>query len=99
MWQAELISLEQETDDKLVQMANASPTPQNVKRLQRLLALQQQRALTANEWQEAAELVAQEDLQTLRKAKALYLLKQRTSCTEQITSAQSMIQSPKETTP
>ncbi len=42
-----------------------------------MLAAQRQRSLSADEQQEAVALVEQEDFVTLRKARALFLLKQR----------------------
>jgi len=45
--------------------------------LRQLLSLQEQCELTQDEHAEAASLVEQEDLVTLRKAKAIFLLKQR----------------------
>jgi hypothetical protein len=61
----------------LIQVAQARMARREEDRLQLLLTLQQQRALTPVEYQEAERLVKQQDLQTLRKAKALYLLKKR----------------------
>ena len=55
---------------------SGTPSPDTT-RLQTLLHLQQQRTLTVAERGEAEQLVAQEDWYTLRKAKALFLLKQR----------------------
>jgi hypothetical protein len=72
-----LSELENMTIDELVQVARFKSSNLDSKRLQSILDLQKQRALTAHEQQEAEQLVAQEDLYTLRKAKALYLLKQR----------------------
>jgi hypothetical protein len=46
-------------------------------RLQGLLALQRERGLNRAEQQEVAALVEREDWYTLRKARALYLLKKR----------------------
>jgi len=69
--------MEKLTIYELIQIVQARlPTPEAA-RLQTLLAAQQQRTLTQSERQEAERLVAQEDLYTLRKAKALFLLKQR----------------------
>lgn len=72
-----LVGLEQLTNAELMQIVKATLPARDGTRLQHLLALQQQRGLTAKEYTEAEQLVKQEDLQTLRKAKALYLLKQR----------------------
>ncbi|MCE7985663.1 MAG: hypothetical protein DYG89_31180 [Caldilinea sp. CFX5] len=76
-WEDEFMALEQASSSKLIQVAKSSMARQDVERLQTLLTLQQQRTLTPKERREAEQLVKQEDLQTLRKAKALYLLKQR----------------------
>lgn len=75
--QSILVGLEQLTNAELMQVVKATLPPRDVTRLQHLLALQQQRGLTTKEYNEAEQLVKQEDLQTLRKAKALSLLKQR----------------------
>lgn len=72
-----LAEMEKLPTNELIQIAQATlPTPA-VTHLQTLLMAQQQRSLTPAERQEAEQLVAQEDLYTLRKAKALFLLKQR----------------------
>ena len=75
--QSALADLEQLTSAELIQVVRAALPPRDVARLQHLLALQQQRVLTTKEYNEAEQLVKQADFQTLRKAKALYLLKQR----------------------
>ncbi len=75
--QSTLVDLERLTNAELIQVVNATLPPRDVARLQHLLVLQQQRGLTTKEYNEAEQLVKQEDFQTLRKAKALYLLKQR----------------------
>ena len=74
---AALAGLEDMTIPQLTQVAYTTTAPDDVDRLRELLNLQEQRELTEPERIEAAELVEQEDLLTLRKAKALYLLKQR----------------------
>lgn len=74
---AALTGLESMSTDQLTQVARSTSAPDDAQRLQEILSLQEQRALTAVERAEAAQLVEQEDLLTLRKAKALYLLKQR----------------------
>jgi len=75
--QSSLAAMEKLPTNELVQIAQATlPTPAAT-RLEALLMAQQQRSLTPAERQEAEQLVAQEDLYTLRKAKALFLLKQR----------------------
>lgn len=76
-WQDDINALAQQSTSNLIQIAQSTIPQSDVERLQTLLALQQQRPLTAKERLEAEQLVQQEDLQTLRKAKALYLLKQR----------------------
>jgi hypothetical protein len=72
-----LSELENMTIDELVQVARFKSSNLDSERLQSILDLQKRQALTADEQREAEQLVAQEDLYTLRKAKALYLLKQR----------------------
>ena len=72
-----LAELEQQTTSALIQVAKSTLPQQERTRLHDLLALQQQRPLTTQEAREAQQLVNREDLQTLRKAKALALLKQR----------------------
>lgn len=75
--EAGLSDLERYTNDELLRIAVARPRSADLQRLQFLLDEQQQRTLSADERREAEQLVALEDLQTLRKAKALFLLKQR----------------------
>ena len=75
--EAVLAGLEAMSTAQLTQIAQAGADPGDTERLRQLLSLQQQRALTQSEQAEAVRLVEQEDLITLRKAKALYLLKQR----------------------
>jgi hypothetical protein len=72
-----LTALENLSNEQLIQIAQASVLPDTSRRLQELLAVQEQRTLTESEQHEAATLVEQEDLLTLQKAKALFLLKQR----------------------
>ena len=74
---AKLPELERLSNDELLQAARATFPPEYVLRLQELLAIQQQRSLSEDEQLEASALVEQEDFLTLRKAKALFLLKQR----------------------
>jgi hypothetical protein len=57
-------------------------SPITARRLQALLNAQHQRMLTAREQEEAATLVEHEDFMTLRRAKALFLLKQRGALAE-----------------
>ena len=83
--QSSLAAMEKLPTNELVQIAQATlPTPAAT-RLQTLLMAQQQRSLTPAERQEAEQLVAQEDLYTLRKAKALFLLKQRHALPRELT--------------
>ena len=72
-----LRGLEDLSDRELNEVARSKTARQEAERLQTLLAWQQQRALTYAEREEANLLVAREELLTLRKAKAIYLLKQR----------------------
>ena len=73
----ELVGLEALSNDELRAVTQTTVSPVRISRLQDLLTVQRQRNLTEDEQQEAAELVEQEDMLTLRKSKALLLLKQR----------------------
>lgn len=64
-------------DADLAEIARSEAPFGERERLRRLLALQQRRDLTASERREAADLVVRQDFVTLRRARALYLLKQR----------------------
>jgi hypothetical protein len=64
-------------DDELLQVDRETLPSEHSNRLRELLAAQRQRALSADEQREAVALVEQEDFVTLRKARALFLLKQR----------------------
>jgi hypothetical protein len=72
-----LAEMETMSTAELVEIARSTSMPSEATHLRELLQLQEQRALTRSESAEAARLVEQEDLLTLRKAKAFYLLKQR----------------------
>lgn len=72
-----IANLETLTDEEVIRIAKSTTPPTVMHRLQELLFLQQQRALTDLEHKEAAFLVEQEDLLTLQKARAIFLLKQR----------------------
>lgn len=72
-----LHGLEAMSDLELIEVVRSKTPHREAGRLQTLLTWQQQRALTYAEREEANQLVAAEDLLTLRKAKAIYLLKQR----------------------
>lgn len=74
---AVLADLEGLSTAQLVEAARSSASPEDTQRLSELLSLQERRELTEAERHEAARLVEQEDLLTLRKAKTIYLLKQR----------------------
>ena len=63
------------SNDELLAVAQTTVSPVYTRRLQALLAVQRQRNLTESEQQEAIKLVEQEDLLTLRRSKALLLLK------------------------
>ncbi|MBI4769512.1 MAG: hypothetical protein HY784_03625 [Chloroflexi bacterium] len=71
------VELETLSTDKLVRVAQDTAPLTDSRRLQELLAIQRRRELTAGEQREAASLVQQEDRITLRKARALFLLKER----------------------
>lgn len=75
--QSQLNELAERSTVELVELVHLQMSSQNARRLQELLDLQQERLLSGDEQREAANLVRQQELQTLRKAKALYLLKQR----------------------
>lgn len=62
---------------ELVEIARSTTAPREAAQLRELLQLQEQRTLSQSESAEAVRLVEQEDVLTLRKAKAFYLLKQR----------------------
>lgn len=73
----ELVGLEALSSDELFAITQTTVSPVRIRRLQDLLTAQRQRNLTEDEQREAAKLVEQEDMLTLRKSKALLLLKQR----------------------
>ena len=73
---AVLAGLEAMSTPQLTQVP-LTAKPDETARLRVFLSLQERRELTEAERDEAIHLVEQEDLITLRKAKALYLLKQR----------------------
>ena len=75
--EAVLAGLEIMSTTQLAQIAQAGADPEDTERLRQLLSVQEQRPLSQSEHAEAVRLVEQEDLVTLRKAKAMYLLKQR----------------------
>ena len=78
------MGLNELSNDELFAVAQTTISPVRIRRLQDLLAAQRQRNLTEIEEQEAAQLVEQEDLLTLRKSKALLLLKQRGALTKDL---------------
>jgi predicted transcriptional regulator len=75
--EVKLPELDRLSNDELLQAARDTIPAEHAHRLQELLAAQQQRSLSEDEQREAMALVEQEDLVTLRKARALFLLKQR----------------------
>jgi hypothetical protein len=81
-----LDDLENLPDDELIRVAQAQASSENSHRLQELLLAQQQRTLTKSEYQEAIALVEEEDLVTLLKARALFLLKERGALPNDLTS-------------
>jgi predicted transcriptional regulator len=81
---AVLAGLEAMSTAQLTQVARSGATPEDTERLREILNLQEQRELTEAEQDEAARLVEQEDLITLRKAKAIYLLKQRNALPDEL---------------
>ena len=76
-----LMGLDKLSNDELLAVARTTVPPVHTRRLQDLLTTQRQRNLTDGEQQEATQLVEQEDLLTLRKSKALLLLKRRGALT------------------
>ena len=76
-----LMGLDKLSNDELLAVARTTVPPVHTRRLQDLLTAQRQRNLTDGEQQEATQLVEQEDLLTLRKSKALLLLKRRGALT------------------
>ena len=77
-------ALENLPNEELVKIARSNIPVDYTHRLQELLTAQQQRDLTDSEQREAGTLVEQEDFLTLRKARALFLLKQRNALTEDL---------------
>src|SRR5262245_36036567 len=75
--QMQLSELDHLSDDELLQAARDRIPVEHVQRLQKLLEAQRRRALSVDEQREVLSLVEQEDLLTLRKARAIFLLKQR----------------------
>jgi hypothetical protein len=70
-------ALDHLSNDELLQVARDLSPAEHVHRLQALLSAQRQRMLSEDEQREALALVEHEDFLTLRKARALFLLKQR----------------------
>jgi len=81
---AVLAGLEAMSTAQLTQVVRSGVTPEDTERLRELLSLQEQRELNETERDEAVRLVEQEDLMTLRKAKAIYLLKQRNALPDEL---------------
>ena len=79
-----LAGLDELSTHELLDIARSQTTRHEADRLQTLLELQQRRALTPVERAEANRLVEREDFLTLRKAKAIYLLKQRKALPREI---------------
>lgn len=77
-------TLENLSNEELVKIARSNIPADYTRRLQELLTAQQQRDLTDSEQREAATLVEQEDFLTLRKARALFLLKQRNALSKDL---------------
>jgi hypothetical protein len=75
--QMQLPELDHLSNDELLQVARDVIPTEHAQRLQELLTAQRQRTLSDDEQREAMALVEQEDFLTLRKARALFLLKQR----------------------
>jgi hypothetical protein len=79
-----LTGLEELSTNELIEIARSQTSRHEADRLQALLDAQQRRALTHTERAEANRLVEREDFLTLRKAKAIYLLKQRKALPREI---------------
>jgi hypothetical protein len=79
-----LAGMEAMSTAQLTQVACSTASPEDTERLQALLNLQTQRELTGAERDEAVRLVEQEDNLTLRKAKAIYMLKQRNALPDEL---------------
>lgn len=79
-----LTGLEELSNDELLEIVRSQTSRHEADRLQALLDVQQRRALTHAERAEANRLVEREDFLTLRKAKAIYLLKQRKALPREI---------------
>jgi hypothetical protein len=75
----EIAELDQLSDDELTEVARFVMPEGETDRLHDLFAMQRERGLTEAEQREAVALVEREDLYTLRRARALYLLKERTA--------------------
>lgn len=75
------MGLDKLSNDELLAVARTTVPSVHTRRLQDLLIAQRQRNLTDSEQQEATKLVEEEDLLTLRKSKALLLLKRRGALT------------------
>ncbi len=73
----QLPDLDHLSNDELLQAARETVSTEHAQRLQELLTAQRQRTLSDDEQREAIALVEHEDFLTLRKARALFLLKQR----------------------
>lgn len=74
------------SDDALVQIVKSFVPKSDSDRLGKLLSLQKQHPLSNAEHQEARDLIRQQDLLTLRKAKAIYLLKKHNALPQELTS-------------
>ena len=81
-----LQELDSLSDETLVQIARSFVPKSDSERLGHLLSLQKQRSLSETENQEARQLIRQQDLLTLRKAKVIYLLKKHNALPQEFTS-------------
>jgi hypothetical protein len=82
--ETEELNLEALSSEELIQIAYKRTAEEEAARLQTLLEAQHERPLTIAERNEATYLVEQEDLLTLKKARAIYLLKQRHALPDQL---------------
>jgi hypothetical protein len=75
------------SDEALVQLVRSFVPKSDSARLGKLLSLQKQRPLSDVEQQEARNLIRQQDLLTLQKAKAIFLLKKHNALPPEFVSA------------
>lgn len=82
-----LSELDALSDETLVQLVRSFVPKDEAEQLSNLLSKQKQRPLSDVEQQEARDLIRKQDLLTLRKAKAIYLLKKHNALPPEFASA------------